>query len=348
MQNYLNVLQELVNKYETGSFKSDRTGTGTVSKFGAQLRFSLINGKVPLLTTKKLHLKSIIHELIWFFKGSGNIKYLVDNGVRIWDEWADKDGNLGPVYPEMWRQWPDFVEEIVLEHRDENGYYTSVVNKPIDQLQNVIDSIRMNPTSRRHIVSGWNPALLPDTTKSPKQNAAEGKQALPPCHTLFQFNCEEIPLSFRMQILGDLNIPLYRNLSASGTLSKEEQAGICDKHNIPKYYLDCQLYQRSADWFLGVPFNIASYSILTHIIGKLTNTFPREFIHTFGDYHLYLNHIEQAKEQLARKPLTEEKDQAYLVLDDTNWNNDIGKVKFEDIVIINYNSHAPIKAQVSV
>lgn len=320
MKQYLDILQDLVNKYERGSRKEDRTGTGTVSKFGTQLRFNLMGGNVPCLTTKRLHLKSILHELIWFFKGSGNIKYLQDNGVKIWDKWADEYGNLGPVYPEMWRQWPG--NAII---KSDHYWGDSIIsNDRIDQLQNVIDSIRMNPTSRRHIVSAWNPALL-------------SQQALPPCHTIFQFNCEEIPLNERISLLDRL----------AGFVSYPEDSRYpawLDRYNIPKYYLDCQLYQRSADWFLGVPFNIVSYSVLTHIIGKLTNTYPREFIHTFGDYHLYLNHIEQAREQLKRTP-TEPK--AIIILDSDKWKS-IDDVKYEHINIVGYEAQPNIKAPVAV
>ncbi len=326
MYSYLSILRELVEKHDKGSFKKDRTGTGTVSSFGAQLRFDLGNGQVPLLTTKKLHLKSIIHELIWFFQGSENIGYLREHGIRIWDEWADSEGNLGPVYPVMWRQWPDFKENSSVDSLPGLGYTYSVKSNKIDQLQNVIEGIRLNPESRRHIVSAWNPALLE-------------KQALPPCHTLFQFNCEEISHLDRIKILDTIT-----NFSSYPEDSRYFRW--LEEYKIPKYYLDCQLYQRSADWFLGVPFNIASYSILTHIIGKLTNTLPREFIHTFGDYHLYLNHIEQAKEQLARKPMTHIK--PFVLLNSQNWNNSIDKVTYEDIIIIDYDAYPNIKAPVAV
>src|SRR5512133_266068 len=224
MRQYLDLLDHVMS---TGTEKADRTGIGTISSFGYQMRFNLEEG-FPLLTTKKLHIKSIIHELLWFISGSTNIKYLTDNGVKIWNEWADKDGNLGPVYGSQWRSWP------------------SANGEKIDQLSDVISSIKKSPDSRRHIVSAWNVGEL-------------GKMALPPCHLMFQFYV------------------------ARGKLS-------------------CMLYQRSADIFIGVPFNIASYSLLTMMIAKVTGLIPGEFIHVLGDAHIYLNHIEQVKLQLSRKP----------------------------------------------
>jgi thymidylate synthase len=250
-----------------GQKKSDRTGTGTLSIFGYQMEFDLSIG-FPLVTTKKVHLKSIIHELIWFLQGSTNIAYLKENGVSIWDEWADENGDLGPVYGAQWRSWPD----------GNNG--------TIDQIQNLINSINDNPDSRRHIVSAWNPALVDE-------------MALPPCHSLFQFYV------------------------ANGELS-------------------CQLYQRSADIFLGVPFNIASYALLTHMIAHVCNLKAGKFVHTFGDAHLYLNHLDQAKLQLSREVIS---------LPKLHLNPDIKNVfdfKFEDIEIKNYESHPAISAPIAV
>ena len=222
MKQYLDLMQKVLNE---GQKKSDRTGTGTLSIFGHQMEFDLSDG-FPLVTTKKVHLKSIVHELIWFLQGSTNISYLKENGVSIWDEWADEKGDLGPVYGAQWRSWPD----------GNNG--------TIDQIQNLIQGIKTNPDSRRHIVSAWNPALVDE-------------MALPPCHSLFQFY-----------------------------VANEE--------------LSCQLYQRSADIFLGVPFNIASYALLTHMVAHVCNLKAGKFVHTFGDAHLYLNHLDQAKLQLSR------------------------------------------------
>jgi thymidylate synthase len=264
MIQYLNLLQYIL---DNGIEKNDRTGVGTRSVFGYQMRFDLQNG-FPLVTTKKLHLRSIIYELLWFIHGDTNIKYLHDNNVSIWDEWADENGDLGPIYGKQWRRW---------ETKD---------GSVIDQLSWVINEIKNNPNSRRLIVSAWNVAEI-----------AEMK--LPPCHVLFQFYVANNKLS-------------------------------------------CQLYQRSADVFLGVPFNIASYALLTHMIAQVTGLQVGEFIHTFGDVHLYLNHIEQAKLQLSREPFP---------LPQLKLNPDIRNIddfKFEDIEIVNYQSHPAIKADVAV
>lgn len=253
--------------YDTGTFKSDRTGTGTKSIFGAQLRFDLQKG-FPMVTTKKVHLKSIIHELLWFIKGETNTKYLKDNGVSIWDEWADKDGNLGPVYGYQWRSWPAA-----------NGEY-------IDQLSEVIETIKKNPDSRRMIVSAWNVADL-------------NKMALMPCHAFFQFYV------------------------ADGKLS-------------------CQLYQRSADMFLGVPFNIASYALLTMMIAQVCGLQAGDFVHTFGDAHIYSNHFEQVELQLSRTP------REYPTM---KVNPDITSIfdfTYEDFTLENYNPHPAIKAPVAI
>lgn len=264
MEQYQQLLQHIL---DTGIQKSDRTGTGTLSCFGYQMRFNLQEG-FPLVTTKKLHVKSIIHELLWFLKGDTNIKYLKDNGVSIWDEWADEQGNLGPVYGKQWRSW-----------QSANG-------ETIDQITEVIEQIKTNPDSRRLIVSAW--------------NVGELKQmALMPCHTLFQFYV------------------------ANGKLS-------------------CQLYQRSADVFLGVPFNIASYALLTLMIAQVCNLQPGDFVHTFGDVHLYSNHIQQAELQLTRLPYP---------LPTMKLNpdkKDIFSFVYEDFILENYQHHPPIKAAVAV
>jgi thymidylate synthase len=264
MRNYLDLMQHVLSN---GTKKSDRTGTGTLSVFGAQLRFDLSKG-LPLLTTKKVHLKSIIHELLWFLKGETNIQYLKDNGVSIWNEWADTQGNLGPVYGYQWRSWP------------------SPDGRHIDQISQVLEQIRKNPDSRRMIVSAWNVADL-------------DKMALMPCHAFFQFYV------------------------ADGRLS-------------------CQLYQRSADIFLGVPFNIASYSVLTMMIAQVCGLKLGDFVHTFGDTHLYLNHLEQAREQLSRQPRklpTLRLNPAVTSLFD---------FKYEDFTLENYDPHPAIKAAVAV
>ncbi len=264
MRQYLDLLQEIL---DNGHFKADRTGTGTYSIFGYQMRFNLQDG-FPLLTTKKLHLRSIIHELLWFLRGDTNIKYLRDNGVSIWDEWADENGDLGPVYGKQWRSWeaPD--------------------HSTIDQISNLISQIKSNPNSRRLIVSAWNVADVDN-------------MALPPCHALFQF---------------------YVN---DGELS-------------------CQLYQRSADVFLGVPFNIASYALLTMMVAQVCGLKAKDFIHTFGDAHIYSNHVEQAKLQLTREPRALPQ---MLINPDVK---DIFDFKFEDFKLENYNPHPHIKADVAV
>lgn len=264
MQQYLKLLQYILDE---GVNKSDRTGTGTRSCFGYQMRFNLGEG-FPLVTTKKLHVKSIIHELLWFIKGETNIRYLTDNGVSIWNEWADEHGELGPVYGKQWRSW---------EGTDGKVY---------DQLSEVIRQIRNNPDSRRIIISAWNVADL-------------SKMALMPCHTMFQFYVAEGKLS-------------------------------------------CQLYQRSADVFLGVPFNIASYALFTQMIAQVCDLEPGEFIHTFGDVHLYNNHIEQAKLQLSRKPFP------LPVMRMNPGVKNIFDFKYEDFTLENYQFHPPIKAPVAV
>jgi len=264
MKQYLDLMKDIL---ETGTSKTDRTGTGTRSVFGRQLRFDLAQG-FPLLTTKKLHTRSIFIELLWFLKGDTNIKYLHDHGVTIWDEWADENGDLGPVYGHQWRSWP------------------TPSGQTIDQITNVLNQIKQKPDSRRHIVSAWNPAEV-------------DKMALPPCHAMFQFYV------------------------ADGKLS-------------------CQLYQRSADYFLGVPFNIASYALLTHMFAQQCDLKPGDFVWTGGDVHLYTNHIEQAKLQLSREPF----DLPQLTI--RRKPASIFEYQYEDFEIVNYQPHPGIKAPIAV
>ena len=274
MKQYLDLVKEVL---ENGNQKGDRTGTGTKSIFGHQLKFDLSKG-FPMTTTKKLHLKSIIHELLWFINGDTNISYLNENGVKIWNEWANNDGDLGPVYGYQWRNW--------------NG-------DEIDQIKELISTLKSNPNSRRMLVSAWNPSVLPDTSKSFEENVANGKAALPPCHAFFQF---------------------YVN---NGKLS-------------------CQLYQRSADVFLGVPFNIASYALFTMMIAQVCGYQAGDFVHTFGDAHIYNNHIEQVKLQLSRdtRPLPKMEINPEI--------KSIFDFKFEDFKLVDYDPHPHIKGAVAI
>ena len=274
MKQYHDLIKHVL---ENGNEKGDRTGTGTKSVFGYQMRFDLSEG-FPMVTTKKLHLKSIIYELLWFLNGDTNIKYLQENGVRIWNEWADEKGDLGPVYGHQWRNWN---------------------SEDIDQIREIVETLKKNPNSRRMLVTAWNPSVLPDTSKSFSENVANGKAALPPCHAFFQFYV------------------------ADGKLS-------------------CQLYQRSADIFLGVPFNIASYALLTMMMAQVCGYEPGDFIHTFGDAHIYNNHLEQVNLQLSRdfRPLPTMKLNPEV--------KNIFDFKFEDFILENYDPHPAIKGRVAV
>lgn len=274
MKQYLDLLQHIDTH---GVEKTDRTGTGTKSVFGYQMRFNLAEG-FPLVTTKKIHLKSLVHELLWFLKGSTNIEYLRENGVRIWNEWADENGNLGPVYGHQWRNWN---------------------SEGIDQIQGVIDTLKSNPDSRRMLVSAWNPSVLPDTSVSFSENVSNNKAALPPCHAFFQFYVADNKLS-------------------------------------------CQLYQRSADVFLGVPFNIGSYALLTMMVAQVCGFEAGDFVHTFGDVHIYSNHREQIKEQLSRSPKP---------LPTMKLNPEIKNIfdfTYEDFELLNYDPHPLIKGKVAI
>jgi thymidylate synthase len=274
MQQYHDLLQHIL---ENGVDKGDRTGTGTRSVFGHQMRFDLQEG-FPMVTTKKLHLKSIIHELLWFISGDTNIKYLQKNGVRIWNEWANENGDLGPVYGHQWRNWN---------------------SEGIDQLSEVIHTLKTNPNSRRMIVSAWNPSVMPDTSKSFADNVANGKAALPPCHAFFQFYVANNKLS-------------------------------------------CQLYQRSADVFLGVPFNIASYALLTMMVAQVCGFEYGEFVHSFGDVHIYSNHMDQVKLQLTREH------RALPIMKINPEVKEITAFTFEDFTLENYDPHPAIKGAVAI
>lgn len=431
MKQYLEALQLVLNK---GRFKGDRTGTGTTSYFGHQMRFDLSEG-FPLVTTKKVHLKAVIHELLWFLSGDTNIKYLLDNGVHIWDDWCIPEykeepltpserydlmetdypdihdeyltwspykteeeklawctehnipttrlvmvaGELGPVYGKQWRSWdtikivpeftlsddpddmlehhPDYTagakpwtgneeyyQQLGYEYEDEGmsmvgGVPVVILCKSTDQIQQAIHTLRTNPTSRRIMVTGWNPALMPIEGASHQENVENGLQSLPPCHTIFQFYAEELTYMERQQWaeqnLGDAGLAMrghYRDFIM-------EQ---CDALNVPKYRLSCQLYQRSADMFLGVPFNIASYALLTMMMAQCVNMVPGEFIHTFGDMHVYSNHMEQVHEQLSREPRPMPKMRINPEV------KDLFAFKFEDFTLEDYDPHPAIKGQVAV
>ena len=277
MKQYLDLMRHV---RDNGTQKGDRTGTGTRSVFGYQMRFDLSEG-FPMVTTKKCHLKSIVHELLWFLQGDTNTQYLKDNGVSIWDEWADENGDLGPVYGYQWRNWPT-----------PDGQH-------VDQVKEVVEQLKTNPDSRRIIINAWNVADLPDETISPQDNVAKNKMALAPCHAFIQFYV------------------------ADGKLS-------------------CQLYQRSADIFLGVPFNIASYALMTMMLAQVCDLQPGDFIHTLGDAHLYSNHAEQVEEQLARKPYP---------LPTMKINPDVKDIfsfKFKDFELVGYEAHPHIKAPVAI
>ena len=274
MKQYLDLIRHI---QENGTLKTDRTGTGTKSVFGYQMRFDLSEG-FPLVTTKKIHVKSVIHELLWFIKGDTNIHYLQENGVRIWNEWADEQGNLGPVYGHQWRNWN---------------------SEGIDQIAELIETLKTNPDSRRMLVSAWNPGVLPDTRKSFAENVANHKAALPPCHAFFQFYVADQKLS-------------------------------------------CQLYQRSADVFLGVPFNIASYALLTMMVAQVCGYQVGDFVHTFGDAHIYANHEEQIATQLQRTPK---------LLPSMKLNPNIQSIfdfSYEDFTLENYDPHPLIRGKVAV
>ncbi len=326
--------------YFYGIHKMDRTGTGTKSVFGYQMRFDLTQG-FPLVTTKKVHTKAIVHELLWFLKGSTNIQYLHDNGVSIWDEWADEDGNLGPVYGAQWRSWPGKVllkrrdvcdaagYNFVAQHYDADNKGVVAIQEGIDQISNVIDQLRKNPDSRRLIVSAWNPAEV-------------DQMALPPCHALFQFYTRELTLDQRIDTYhaNNRNASLQINESSMGD---DQLHKYLDSECVPRRYLDCQLYQRSADIFLGVPFNIASYSLLTHMVAQQVGMIAGEFIWTGGDCHLYDNHKDQVALQLSREPYAYAYPQLKL-----NKAASIFDYKFEDVEFLNYQHHDAIKAPIAV
>lgn len=321
MQQYLQLLNEVKEK---GRTKEDRTGTGTTSVFGRQIRFDLREG-FPMLTTKKLHLPSIVHELLWIVSGDTNIGVLKQNGVRIWNEWANEAGELGPLYGAQWRHW-----------KDARKHGMGVVQSQIDQLALAIKDLKENPDSRRIVVTAWNPSVLPAPGVAPQEQADLGLQALAPCHCLFQFYSEELGYKERVELAATMGYTPRAKSTVKTITAKMEEL------KVPKRALSCQLYQRSADIFLGVPFNVASYSLLTMMIAKLTGHVAKEFVHTFGDLHLYLNHKKQADEQLSRKPSALPK---MIIHGDQK---SIDDFKFEDFELVDYSAQKNIPAPVSV
>ncbi|EBR8177289.1 thymidylate synthase [Salmonella enterica subsp. enterica serovar Heidelberg] len=345
MKQYLEMMQNILDE---GHVKGDRTGTGTLSVFGRQMRFDLRKG-FPLVTTKKLHLRSIIHELLWFLNGDTNTKYLEDNGVTIWREWQDENGDLGEIYGAQWRRWKDVKlvpkkNAALLEKLQDAGYAdygdaddgsqmfdARVLLKEHDQISKVIDQLRNDPDSRRIIVSAWNVGEL-------------DQMALAPCHAFFQFYTRELSIDerldwFEKNLPDQFNVPRFSNEAVADDVVFHVEM---DALEIPRRILSCQLYQRSADFFLGVPFNIASYALLVHMVAQQVNMVPGDFVWSGGDVHLYSNHLEQAKLQLTREPLP----LAKLVI--KRKPESIFDYKFDDFEIQDYVSHDPIKAPVAI
>ena len=325
MKQYLEVMQRILDK---GHKKGDRTGTGTFSLFGEQMRFNLLRDGFPLVTTKKTHLRSIIYELLWFIKGSDNKTWLNENDVTIWDEWADPDGYLGPIYGYQWRSWPVTTN---------GSRFLGAESAYIDQLSEVIHTLRMNPDDRRMIVSAWNVGMIPE-------------MRLPPCHLMFQFYSHEMSLRDRLVLYGRFKKvenpakhAAYQALVCRSD-SRYEHGLVqdMDRALIPRRGLSCQMYQRSCDWFLGVPFNIASYALLTMMVAQVTRHAPYEFIWVGGDCHLYSNHLEQARTQLARVPFASPR------MEINGTVGSIDKFEFSDFTLMDYEHHPHIKAPVAV
>lgn len=345
---YLDVASDIATN---GHHKEDRTGTGTMSVFGKQMKFSLMAGTLPLLTTKELKLRSIIHELIWFLRGEGNIAYLKENKVGIWDAWSDENGDLGPVYGVQWRHWNDIrvIPADDWPRYEARGFKESfrdpitgmmAIEREIDQIAELIHQLKTNPDSRRLIISAWNPAVLEE-------------QALPPCHSFVQFYTFELNSAWRLSIASkrienkivsgqplSVNETILRETLLAGRKVTDEVLGRVMK---ARRGLSCQLYQRSGDFFLGVPFNIASYSLLTHMIAKCVGMEPIEFVHTIGDAHLYSNHMDQIDEQSGRAGF--ETDAFVELLGEAT---DPGDFRFEDIIVHGYQHESAIKAPIAV
>lgn len=324
MKEYLDLLEKV---YTNGRRRSDRTGTGTVSLFGDALDIDLQKG-FPLLTTKLIHFPSVFHELMWFLSGDTNIKYLKDNGVSIWNEWADTDGNLGPIYGKQWVNWKVGS------------------NRSINQIAELINGIRHKPYSRRHVVSAWNTAVLPDESISPQYNVALNRMSLAPCHVMFQVYVRDLSLSEKKE--------LYENNLEYGNLSPDIEENILDWHmhidKLPTKALDMQMHMRSIDMFLGLPYNIASYALLTHMLCKTLSMIPGRLRITLGDYHIYSNHYEQVEEQLSRQP----RDLPSIIMSKDPFPNHV-LTNPETITengftvgVFNYDPYPPIKAEISI
>ncbi len=313
---YANMLRYIIAN--AGDWEPNRTGIPTKSVFGYQNRYALRDG-FPLLTSKKIHIKSVIYELLWFMRGDTNVKYLQENGVRIWDEWADDNGDLGPVYGSQWRAWETFDPMMKIV----DGAHVHKPGAVVDQIANALTDLKKNPTSRRIIVSAWNPPQIPNC-------------ALPPCHLLFQFNTRPMTVDQRYHYATLRSVPGAEDLRPSEL----------DREGAPKYFLDLQLYQRSADVFLGVPFNIASYAMLLHMMAEVVNMVPGDFVHTFGNLHIYQNHWDQVHKQL------ENADQGpFYASPKFSFGRriaDIDDFRYEDFVFTDYQSHETIRAKVAV
>lgn len=324
--------QYLADVYVNGTHKEDRTGTGTRSVFGRQMRFDLQQG-FPLVTTKKVAIKAVIHELLWFLSGSTNIKYLKDNGVSIWDAWADENGDLGPVYGSQWRKWPGIPSLHEVDASKGVKGNMIMMTPCLDQISQLMRDLKHNPDSRRLIVSAWNVAEIPN-------------MKLPPCHMVFQFYTTELTLAERDD-LSELKeqhrgTTIFGNALCGDKKSIDASHIMFDEQGVPRRKLSCQLYQRSVDSVLGLPFNIASYAFLTHMIAQQLNMIAAEFVWTGGDCHIYDSHVSQVQEQLSREPY------AYPTLRFSRKPNSIFDYKIEDFEIVNYQHHPAIKAPVSV
>jgi thymidylate synthase len=349
---YLKVAKRIQDQ---GSYSGNRTDTNTFKMFGTQMIFDLRKG-IPLLTSKKINTDALIKELLWFARGETNTNTL---GSKIWDQWATEEGELGPVYGAQWRRWPafNFIRDPGTESSEKKrefllgkGYLCigktmddqDIMFKNIDQLADILHTLRNNPNDRRMIVTAWNPANNPDSSLSPEKNAELGMQALPPCHTMWQVGTTPLTYQERLGLyINTLKFPTVENINEIKKAGEQENTVIFNDEDIPEYYIDLQLYQRSADFFVGVPFNIASYSILLCLIAHTVGMVPRNFIHTFGDYHLYENHIDQIKQQF------EQEQYPLPTLNITSHHNDLAQYLPEDIELVNYQHSAYIKAEVA-